>query len=194
MTLVPLHPEATDDPSRLRWVVPPGVLHLVGRPAEVPGALARLLEDGTVVDIVVGADAVDVTLGPGCGWRADGPRVRDALTAALAEADAWRAADPDAEGPDAVLRDAVGRVIAGDVGEYVRSHGGRITLLDAADGRARIALDGECSSCPARSLTLHLRFERALRALYPGLTRLDVRDEGRPGRRRGGAGETVGAA
>ena len=72
---------------------------------------------------------------------------------------------------------AVEQVIAGDVGDYVRGHGGRITLLSAADGRVEVSLGGACSHCPASDVTLTARFESAVRARYPEVVAIVAHDE-----------------
>ncbi len=106
-------------------------------------------------------------LRPGLSWRRDGAAVRTALQAALAQPEHWQ---PAHEGtPDDVLRMAVVEVIDGDVGDYVRSHGGQIELVDVQDGDVRVRMNGACTHCPASRVTLGDRFEIAVQARYPQL-------------------------
>lgn len=183
---VPIHPEPVpDDPAVLRWVVPAGTLRFVGDPAGVPAPLRSLLDDGTLVEVTVDPDAVVLRAGAGVSWREVGPRVRGLLQAALATPAEWVAPAEDLEQPpaDRVLARAVEQVIDGDVGDYVRGHGGRIQLLGVADGRVEVSLGGACSHCPASDVTLSQRFEVAVRARFPELREVVVRDEAPQGRR-----------
>ena len=183
--LVPLHPEPVDgDPLELRWVIPAGTLDFVGGPARVPDDLQVLLDDGTLEALSVEPDAIRTRLGAGRSWRAEGPRTRAALQAALATPAGWSPAG-DASS-DAVLRMAVQQVIDGDVGDYVRSHGGAVQLLTVHHGAVEVSLHGACAHCPASEFTLTERFEQAVRARYPALTSITARS-GEPntaGRRR----------
>ncbi len=177
---VPVHPEAVpDDPTALRWVMPAGTLAFVGAPAALPGPLQALLDDGTLHGLQVEPDAVRLTIGGSRTWRAEGGRVREALQLALAEPGAWLPpGDADtATIADDVLRMAVEQVIAGDVGDYVRGHGGRIALLSVDAGRVEVSLGGACSHCPASDVTLTHRFENAVRARCPEVVEIVAHDE-----------------
>lgn len=173
--MIPLHPETTEDPTPLRWVIPAGVLDFVGTPARVPAPLGALLDAGTIAALDVGPAAVLVTLGPGRSWRSDGPGVRTALAAALEHPGGWTC-DGDAQD---LLAAAVEQVIAGEVGDYVRSHGGSARLVEVAGHDVTIALDGACADCPARGTTLDERFRHALTALYPDLGELRLEQQRR---------------
>ncbi len=166
--LVPVHPEPVDgQPDALRWVMPAGTLPFVGEPVGLPGPLRALVQDGSLRRVEVEPAAVVLQLGPARSWRDEGATVRRVLQEALAASEEWRA--PAGSSADDVLRSAVEGVIAGEVGEYVRGHGGRIDLVDVRDGRVEVTLGGACEDCPARGLTLTSRFEEAVRARYPAL-------------------------
>ena len=215
---VPVHPEAVDgDPATLRWVVPAGLLGMVGPVGHAPAPLESLRAAGTLRAIVAEPAAVRLTLAEGLTWRAEGARVRTALQEALAEAarapGAFRPDLPDrsdlapgaaregADGgsahngaapewaahhgadaaagrpanahgttdPAARLRVAVEQVLAGDVGEYIASHGGQARIVDVTAADVVLDLGGTCAACPARGVTLSTRIDAAVRALYPGL-------------------------
>jgi len=166
--LVPVHPEATDAPEVLRWVVPVGALGFVGEPSRVPAPLQDLYAAGVLAaPTVVEPAAVLLRIGAGRSWRDEGPSVRRALQAALARPQDWRP-PADASGDD-VLRAAAEEVLAGEVGDFVDGHGGVIEVLDVADDQVTIQLGGACSGCPASGVTVQSRFEAALRRLYPQL-------------------------
>lgn len=175
--LVPLHPEPVEGrPTRLRWVAPAervAALGFVGRPVRVPAELAALLADGTLAELTVSPTAVVAALGSGRSWRVEGARVRTALQSALADPAGWAA--PAGADPDDALRMAVDEVIAGEVGDYVRSHGGELRLLSAHDGCVEVSMTGTCGHCPAADDTLSTRVETALRARYPGLREVVAR-------------------
>ena len=52
------------------------------------------------------------------------------------------------------------------------------TVLEVRDGRVEVRFSGTCSHCPASDYTLSERFERAVRARYPGA--LEVVSRGDP--------------
>ncbi|MDN5765489.1 MAG: NifU family protein [Humibacillus sp.] len=166
--LVPLHPEPVDgDALSMRWIVPPDVLGFVGATARLPDQLQSLLDDGPIETLMVEPAAVVVRLRGAFSWRRNGAAVRTALQAALAVPDEWLPAQLSTS--DDVLRMAVVEVIDGDVGVYVRSHGGQIELVDVHDGDVRVRMNGACTHCPASRVTLGDRFENAVRARYPQL-------------------------
>lgn len=166
--LVPIHPEPVDgDAASMRWIVPPEVLGFVGATARLPEVLQSLLDDSTIETVMVAPAAVLVRLRPGFTWRRDGAAVRTALQNALAVPDQWRPVQESTA--DDVLRMAVQEVIDGDVGDYVRSHGGQIELIEVRDGDVRVRMNGACTHCPASRVTLGDRFETAVRARCPQL-------------------------
>lgn len=167
---VPLHPEATADPQVIRWVVPAGTLSVLGSVAHAPGVLGSMLQDGALTSIDIHTVGIDITLPAGAAWREYGDPVRSALLDALAHPDAW-----DAQAPvtaDDELRTAVGQVLQGAAGDYIRSHGGSAEVVSVQAGVVEIRLSGTCSHCPAAGVTLHERLEGAIRELSPGLREL----------------------
>lgn len=170
--LVPIHPESVaHDEQTLRWAIPAGLLDFVGVAAELPGTLRELLDDGTLESLTVESAAVRTRLGTGLSWRDHGALVRVALQRALSTPGLWRPGVESASGDDA-LRLAVQQVIEGEVGAYIRSHGGRVELLSVHEGEVELRLSGACSHCPASDVTLTDRLEVGIRRLYPGLRRL----------------------
>lgn len=175
--MIPIHPEAVADaPDTLRWVMPAGTLGFVGTPADVPAPLRDLYAAGVLAPpLVVEPSAVLLRIGAQRSWRTEGARVRTALQAALAQPDAWR--PPADASSDDVLRSAAQEVLAGDLADYVASHGGRIDILDVTDGRITISLGGACAGCPASGLTVQRRFEAAVRRRCPGLREVVAQEE-----------------
>lgn len=184
--MIPMHPQACPgQPDRLRWVVPGGIRPLANRGSGLPEPLTSLIDDGTLADVVFDATGVLARLGPGHCWAVDGPRVRTALHAALAQV-ARRGSDsapatPDRgrEDPtdDASLRVVAQRLVEGAAGEFVRSHGGTLELIGVRDGVVRVRLGGACDGCPAARVTTQGRLEAELRRRCPGLR--EVVAEGR---------------
>ena len=83
-----------------------------------------------------------------------------------------RPAVPDA---DTVAR--IQRVIDEEVNPAVAAHGGRVTLVDASDGRVRIRLEGGCQGCSLAEVTIRQGVERLLRERVPEVSAVvDVTD------------------
>lgn len=149
---VPLHPERVDGSDReLRWVIPAGTLPFVGQPVRMPAVVQALVDDGTIEAVTVEPVAIRTRLGVDRSWRVEGPRVRTALQSGAAAVQEWAAVEDS--GGDAVLRMAVHDVIEGEVGAYIRSHGGALELLDVHDGVVEVRFDGACAHCPASEIT-----------------------------------------
>ncbi len=58
-------------------------------------------------------------------------------------------------------------VIEKDVKPYIKSHGGKITLLNVEDNCVFINLDGACRNCPAIQLTMKGFVERVIKDKFP---------------------------
>jgi Fe-S cluster biogenesis protein NfuA len=168
---IPIHPQPfPGDPERLRWIIPAGVLTVTGPLATVPAPLTALLTDGTLAEIAMEPTAVITRLGRGRKWPADGPRVRTAIHAALAEPTGWTPEQgADDRGTDALLQAMVQDLLDGAVGQFARSHGGGIQLVHVHDGVVTVRLVGACHGCPAARVTLRQRLERDLRRRCPAL-------------------------
>jgi Fe/S biogenesis protein NfuA len=164
--LIPVHPEPVEgEPLEMRWLVPAGTFAFVGPVGSLPDVMDALVHDGTLAAVELEPAAVRTRLATGRTWRSEGARVRTAVQNGASDPVAWRPAV--AVGPDDVLRMAAQQVVDGDVGDYVRSHGGQITVLDVHDGDVEVHLSGACTHCPASDVTLTDRVESALRSLYP---------------------------
>ncbi|WP_430867631.1 NifU family protein [Demequina aurantiaca] len=166
MEPVAIHSEAVpDDSSALRWVTAAGTFGFVGAVERMPAVLQAVLDDGTLTRVEIEPTAVLTYLGDGRTWRAEGARVRESLIAALSQPHDWAPRSPS--GGDDVLRMAVESVIAGDVGAYIRSHGGNVELVGIRDGDVEVRMGGACEHCPAFAFTLANRFETEVRARFP---------------------------
>lgn len=169
-----MHAEATGEPDVVRWVLPAGLLPVDGAVATAPGALGRMLADGTLAEVRVETGALLVRSG-GTSWRSLGGPVRSALQESLAEPDGWVVGDGAAAAalhpgePDDALTTAVHDVLAGPTGDFIRSHGGRVEVVAVADRCVDVRLSGACAHCPAAFFTLHGRLEQDLRTRYPEL-------------------------
>lgn len=184
MTVIPIHAETIPDaPQAVRWVLPAALIPGRGDVIAAPEPLATLLNEG-LVTLRCEASGIVVNLKEGESWRDWSEKVRQGLLTALAGPGQWRTAGT------ADLRTVVEEVLAGEVGAYVRSHGGQARLLFSDEERATIELTGTCAACPLRGITLEERIGAAVRAAYPGLVELKLaaplwpRLRVRPGARR----------
>jgi NFU1 iron-sulfur cluster scaffold homolog, mitochondrial len=177
--MIPIHPQSCPDrPDEVRWITPANVLPSP-RPSPVataPDPLAALIDDGTLTEVRIEADALVTRLGHGRSWPRDGPRVRTAVHAALADPAGWllpaqaaAAQADDAPSADVLLREAAQDLINGATGSLARSHGGTIELVDVHDGIVEVRLLGACHGCPAARTTLRVHLEHQLRKRCPQL-------------------------
>lgn len=169
MTLVPLHPEQGADAQELRWIIPSGLLPMLGPIASVPQPLRAVVDEGVIASVEVAPDAVVMRLANAYSWRCEGARIRTALAAALQRVEQWRAAEGVDTSSRARLAAVAQTVLESNVGEFIRSHGGDVAVVSTSGDVLEVALGGACRDCPARDLTAKGRLEKAVRALYPEL-------------------------
>ena len=160
----PIHPEAvTDEPLAIRWVVDTGELS-VGEVLHAAGTLGPIMEYGVITRMFVERGSVWTWLAPGRSWTDHGPRIRDAVVAAV-DAVGWEITDGSAD----LLRHIAEDIIRGQLFTYITSHGGLISVVDATVDAVVLDFAGACADCPAAGRTLHDRVEVALTARYPRL-------------------------
>lgn len=162
--MIGIHAErVTGHDQVVRWVVPPGILP-VGRVRGAPGRLGEMLCEGTISDALTEHGAVWLWLGEGLSWAREGSAVQSALRQALAEPVGWLVEPAAGE----VLARVTEDLLAGSVGDFVRSHGGSVTAHPAGDA-VEVQLGGACEHCPAAEYTLRLRLLGELRRRCPDL-------------------------
>lgn len=175
MTPVAVHPEAGAVPEEVRWVVTSGSLPARGTAVRAPDDLAALLAHGVLTEVRLADGCVVTRASCALDWRRIGPAVRRAVTRGLAEPERWEVTDDGAGDGDRALVVAARALIDGDVGDYVRSHGGSVEIVDVRDGVVGVRLAGACHGCPASELTLRARVERRLREECPALVAVVAR-------------------
>lgn len=172
--MIGLHAErVADDPRAVRWVVPAGILP-AGRVRSAPGALGEMFDEATLTSGLVEHTAVWLWLRDDRNWADVGPHVQSALREALADPAGW-VIDP---APGEVLERVTADLLAGSVGDFIRSHGGTAVAERVSGGETvRVRLGGACSNCVAADHTLRLRLVEGLRRRCPDLE-LEVAEPG----------------
>jgi Fe-S cluster biogenesis protein NfuA len=95
------------------------------------------------------------------------------LRAAVPDVSSVRVVWPEHAGPPVPERDTaarIQRVLDEEVNPAVAAHGGHVVLVDAADGRVRIRLEGGCQGCSLAEVTVRQGVEWLLRQRVKGLT------------------------
>ena len=166
--MIGIHAErvAADDRA-VRWVVPAGILP-TGRVRSAPGRFGEMLSDGTVSDALVEHTAVWLWPREGLSWAQLGAEVQSELRDALADPGSW-AVEP---APGEILEHVTADLLAGSVGEFVRSHGGSVGTHRAGE-IVTVRLGGACDHCPAAGLTLRGRLIGELRSRCPDLVEVE---------------------
>lgn len=163
----PIHPQAVPgQPQALRWItqveLPPGEV------TTAPGTLGPLLEYGVLTKVFVERSGVWTWLATQHTWAEHGPRIRDAITAAL-DLDGWQIKENSAELLGLIAHD----VLTGELAGIITSHGGEISVASVSDSSLLLDFGGTCIDCPSAGTTLHDRIEHAVRKRYPGLVSID---------------------
>lgn len=161
-----IHPQAVPgEPQAIRWVT--DVDLPVGAVTRAPGTLGPILEYGVITRMLVERGGVWTWLAPEHTWTEHGPRIRDAIAAAL-DLDGWEVS------PSADLLGLIAReVLDGELANYVASHGGHITVESSTGTDLLLDFGGACEDCPAAGATLHDRIEATVRERYPALEKVE---------------------
>lgn len=160
----PIHPEAvTDEAQAIRWVIDTGELP-VGEVRHAAGTLGPMMEYGVITRMFVEKGSVWTWLAPAHTWTDHGPRIRDAVVAAV-DTDGWDITDGSAD----LLRFIAEDIVRGQLFSYISSHGGHISVIEATVDSVVLDFGGACADCPAAGRTLHDRVEVTLRQRYPAL-------------------------
>jgi Fe/S biogenesis protein NfuA len=168
MTVIGIHAERVADDDRVvRWVVPGGLLP-TGRVRRAPGRLGDMLRDGSFSDALIENTAVWLWLRDGLSWSSVGTSVQSALREALGDPQGWTV-EP---APGEVLEHVTADLLAGSVGDFVRSHGGSVSTHRSGD-TVSVRLGGACEHCPAAGMTLRGRLIGELRSRCPDLVEVD---------------------
>ncbi len=141
-----------------------GVSLPTGRLRGAPGQLGEMLRGAVFADALVEPGAVWLWLADGQSWPQHGTRVQSALREALADPGAWTV-DP---APGEVLKRVTADLLAGPIGDFIRSHNGTVTT-QRSGREVLVQLGGACEHCPAAEYTLRLRLLDALRRRCPDL-------------------------
>lgn len=167
--VIGIHPERVAGDGRVvRWVVPTGGLP-AGRVTRAPGRLGEMLCDGTLSDALAEHGAVWLWLREDLSWATTGAVVQAALRDALADPCGWIVQPA----PGEVLAHVIADLLAGSLGDFVRSHGGSVTAQRCGED-VTVQLGGACEHCPAAGYTLRQRLIGGLRQRCPELVERDL--------------------
>ena len=82
-------------------------------------------------------------------------------------------------GSAADLSERVQGILDSEVNPAVAAHGGRVSLVDVAEGRVHIRLEGGCQGCSLAEVTIRQGVERLLRTRLPEIVGVvDTTDHG----------------
>lgn len=178
-----LHPETTDNPAEVRWVLPdyPGDLALIA--AHPASPLVELVERGLLTSATGSPGAISTVAPDRENWQQIAGQVRRAVEDAVAPALEARAGrgtgggNPEEKSSvdDRLLSELAPRVLERYVRPLAGAHGGTVDITRIAEGTVWVYLDGACRGCPAASFTLQQRFERELSRRVPGARVLEDR-------------------
>ena len=128
-----------------------------------------MLTDGSLSAGLVESTAVWLWLREGLSWAAHGTAVQAALREALDMPDHW-IIEP---APGEVLARVTTDLLDGSVGDFIRSHGGSVSVAQVGHDLVSVQLGGACEHCPAAGQTLRSKLMDELRRRCPDLTEVD---------------------
>lgn len=159
--MIAMHAERCEDPAETRWVCDDERFAGTGvvRDFGVDTPLTRAISSARVDS----EHTVRVRLRDGLDWRSLSGDVWADMSELIGHHERWQVEAEAASSSDARLSSVVARVLGGDFGDFVASHGGTITLRSVHDGVVTVALSGACAHCAAAAWTLRMRLERDIR-------------------------------
>lgn len=174
-----IHAERTSDPNAIDWIIRDdlmlgsAVVHVDAVPPGTPAPLVELVESGIVARLEARDGAIRAWRPVHTStWEGLAGQVDAAVHAAFVNGP-WVIETNTAERPagaaDTRLEAGVRDLLDGEVGEYITSHGGQMTLLDVDEGVVTLELSGACKGCPAATHTLRVGIETRLRERFPEL-------------------------
>ena len=167
--MIALHAErVAADPQAVRWVVPTASLQ-AGLIHSAPGRLGEMFVDGSLTAGLVESTAVWLWLRDDQSWATHGTAVQAALREALSVPDTW-IIEP---APGEVLARVTADLLDGSVGDFIRSHGGSVSVQQVGPDLVSVQLGGACEHCPAAGQTLRSRLMDELRRRCPDLAEVD---------------------
>jgi len=123
------------------------------RVVAVEGGVVTLEASGSPGAVLPAASHIEALL------RAEVPGVAEVRVV-------WPGPTPTPGSP-ADLTERVRRILDSEVNPAVAAHRGRVTLVDVAEGRVRIRLEGGCQGCSLAEVTIRQGVERLLRSRLP---------------------------
>ena len=123
------------------------------RVVAVEGGVVTLEASGSPGAVLPAASHIEALL------RAEVPGVTEVRVV-------WPGLTPTSGSP-AHLTERVRRILDSEVNPAVAAHRGRVTLVDVAEGRVHIRLEGGCQGCSLAEGTIRQGVERLLRARLP---------------------------
>ena len=135
------------------------------RVAAVAGGLVTLEASGSPGAVLPAASHIETLL------RAEVPGVTEVRVV-------WPGLTPT-PGSAADLSERVQGILDSEVNPAVAAHGGRVSLVDVAEGRVHIRLEGGCQGCSLAEVTIRQGVERLLRTRLPEIVGVvDTTDHG----------------
>ncbi|MFT6564085.1 MAG: Fe-S cluster biogenesis protein NfuA [Actinomycetes bacterium] len=177
-----MHTETTDDLNALTWVRHGEDItgfydtRRVEGNGPIPSGIKILAAIPGVDRIEVSPGRITATKNQTAPWPETAAKVTTAIKALVVCGDLQLAKHVDS---DATLRNAVNQLLDGEVSEFAKSHGGRITIADVHDQTVTIMMDGACHNCPATRRTLQ---QRILKPLTPYFPDIKIIEAGKPDR------------
>lgn len=167
------HPEQGAVPGEIRWVMAHNPFDNTGHVIDAPDGFANLQASGALDSAqvcaygVVTRSRIDAD-SPG-SLQTKATQIRQWLTAALQTPGQWQLGSSPKSALDTQLTNTTNELLAGEIGEYARSHGGNICLNCVEDGVVHVNLKGACDGCPAAVFSLQLRLAKRIREANPAL-------------------------
>lgn len=187
--VVLLHPEVTEHPAELRWVITSCPRDFSLAVAHPDSPLQELVRQGVLIHCSGEPGVICTRATSRDRWREIAGEVRRAVEdtvlavqqyavkpAVLSAGSGANQEEPDVVPVDGeLLRDVAPQVLDRYVRPLAGAHGGKVEITKISDGTVWVYLDGACRGCPAAKFTLQQRFQRELNRRVPGACVVEAR-------------------
>jgi Fe-S cluster biogenesis protein NfuA len=140
--------------------------------------MEKLFAVAGVREVLVSGDILTISKDSTEEWPVIGPRIGEAIRAALASGDPlFPSASTAATSSEQQIRGKIQDLFDTDINPAISAHGGRVAVADVKDTSVYLVMSGGCQGCASAQATLKLGIEQRIREKIPEVTEIvDVTD------------------
>ena len=131
-----------------------------------------------VLEVMVSGDSLTIAKAASEEWPVIGPRIGEAIRAALATGEPlFSSAATATTSSEQEIRQKIQTLFDTEINPAISAHGGQVAIADVKDTSVYLVMSGGCQGCASAQATLKLGIEQRIREKIPEVTGIvDVTD------------------